>query len=130
MYSTTPSGGIVGVASKNTGTSIKIYKDKTKYNEWQFVGLEQSSQGGSPSGGGRGGPPGLRGDGRGGDGRQRRGRHPRWVWWQRWIWRQRRVGSGGRGGPDGGRGAGRGIWPESVTASADITASCNAGRIC
>ena len=27
-YSTTPSGGIVGVASKNTGTSIKIYKEQ------------------------------------------------------------------------------------------------------
>src|SRR5687767_5833104 len=49
-YSTEPSGGIVGVASKNTGTSIKIYKEKTRYNEWQFIGMEQSQQAG-PGGG-------------------------------------------------------------------------------
>ncbi len=54
--STTPSGGIVGVASKNTGTSILIYKGKTHYNEWQFVGTEQSQQGGAGAeGGSRGG---------------------------------------------------------------------------
>ena len=64
-YSTTPSGGIVGVASKNTGQSIKIYKDKQRYNEWQFIGMELSQQAGGPGGaaGGRG-----RGDGRGGFG--------------------------------------------------------------
>jgi type II secretory pathway pseudopilin PulG len=39
---TKPSGGIVGVASKNTGTSIRVFKGKTKYNEWQFVGVEQT----------------------------------------------------------------------------------------
>lgn len=66
--STTPSGGIVGVASKNTGTSIRIYKGKQKYNEWQFVGMEQSQQAGPPGGaGGRAGP--LRG-GRQGGGRE------------------------------------------------------------
>ena len=64
-YSTTPSGGIVGVASKNTGQSIKIYKDKQRYNEWQFIGMEMSQQAGPGGGvaGGRG-----RGDGRGGPG--------------------------------------------------------------
>jgi type II secretory pathway pseudopilin PulG len=70
-YSTSPSGGIVGVASKNTGTSIKIYKGKTKYDEWQFVGMEQSQQAG-PGAGGRGGPQrgGREGAGRDGGGRQ------------------------------------------------------------
>ena len=55
-YSTTPSGGIVGVVSKNTGQSIKIYKDKQRYNEWQFIGMEMSQQAGGPGGaaGGRG----------------------------------------------------------------------------
>ena len=69
-YSTEPSGGIVGVASKNTGTSIKIYKEKTRYNEWQFIGMEQSQQAGGGAGGGAGGP--QRG-GRGDDGRGGRG---------------------------------------------------------
>lgn len=54
-YSTTQSGGIVGVTSKNTGTSIKIYKDKQRYNEWLFIGMEQSQQAG-PGGGGPAGP--------------------------------------------------------------------------
>lgn len=84
-YSTQPSGGIVGVASKNTGTSIKIYKEKTRYNEWQFVGMEMSQQAGA-GGGAAGGP--QRG-GRGDDGRGGRG--------------------GGRdGGPDGFGGGGFG----------------------
>lgn len=72
--STTPSGGIVGVTSKNTGTSIKVYKGKNKYNEWQFVGMEQSQQAGPAGGaGGRGGSQrGGRGDG-GLGGREGRG---------------------------------------------------------
>ena len=48
-------GAIVGVASKNTGQSIKTYKGKDHYNEWQFIGMEISTQGGP------GGPPGQRG---------------------------------------------------------------------
>ena len=73
-YSTTPSGGIVGVVSKNTGQSIKIYKDKQRYNEWQFIGMEMSQQAGGPAGAavGRG-----RGDGRGGPGDGRSGRDGR-----------------------------------------------------
>jgi type II secretory pathway pseudopilin PulG len=69
-YSTERSGGIVGVASKNTGTSIKIYKEKTRYNEWQFIGMEQSQQAGG--GGGAAGAGPQRG-GRGEDGRGGRG---------------------------------------------------------
>jgi hypothetical protein len=30
-------GGIAGVASKREQEGIKVYKDKTKYNEWEFV---------------------------------------------------------------------------------------------
>lgn len=68
-------GAIVGVASKNTGQSIKTYKGKDHYNEWQFIGMEISTQGGP------GGPPGQRGGpqrggpgGREGGGRQGGGR--------------------------------------------------------
>ena len=68
-------GAIVGVASKNTGQSIKTYKGKDHYNEWQFIGMEISTQGGP------GGPPGQRGGpqrggpgGRDGGGRQGGGR--------------------------------------------------------
>jgi type II secretory pathway pseudopilin PulG len=75
-------GPIVGVASKNTGQSIRLYKGKNRYNEWQFIGMEMSPRAGGPGGaggggmppGGRGGPPGGRG-GRGGqDGSDRGGR--------------------------------------------------------
>jgi type II secretory pathway pseudopilin PulG len=52
--STTPSGGgIIGVASKNKGESLRKYNDKDHYNEWQFVAVQQSTQGG---GGVQGGP--------------------------------------------------------------------------
>jgi len=30
-------GGIAGVASKARADSIKVYKDRTKYNEWEFI---------------------------------------------------------------------------------------------
>ena len=83
-YSTQPAGGIVGVASKNTGMSIKVYKGKQRYNEWQFIGMEQSLQAGGPAG--AAGPGGTGRGGRGTGGRE-----------------------GGRGdGGFGGRGEGRG----------------------
>jgi type II secretory pathway pseudopilin PulG len=73
-------GAIVGVASKNTGQSIKTYKGKDHYNEWQFIGMEISTQGG-PGGIPGGLAPGQRGGsqrggmgGRGGGGRQGSGR--------------------------------------------------------
>jgi type II secretory pathway pseudopilin PulG len=67
-FGTKPSGGIVGVASKNTGQSIRVYKGKTHYNEWEFIGMEQSTQAGPGAGAGRG--PGSRGRGpQRGDGR-------------------------------------------------------------
>jgi type II secretory pathway pseudopilin PulG len=67
-------GAIVGVASKNTGQSIRTYNGKNRYSEWQFIGMEMSTQAGGGVGGaagGRGGPDRGRGspnDGRGGRG--------------------------------------------------------------
>ena len=64
---TKPSGGIVGVASKNTGQSIRIFNGKTRYNEWQFVGIQQSTQAGQGAGAGqRGAGPQRGGAQRGG----------------------------------------------------------------
>ncbi len=68
-------GPIVGVTSKNTGQSIRLYKGKNRYNEWQFIGMEMSPRAGGPGGAGGGGgmPPGGRGPqpgGRGGRGGQ------------------------------------------------------------
>lgn len=53
-------GPIIGVRSRSTETSIKVYKGKTAYNDWLFVLEEQ------PAGGGQGG---RGGGGRGGGGR-------------------------------------------------------------
>jgi type II secretory pathway pseudopilin PulG len=50
------SGLIVGVTSKNTGQSLRVFNGKTHYNEWQFIGMEMSSQAG-PGAGQRGGGP-------------------------------------------------------------------------
>ena len=78
---TKPTGGVVGVTSKNTGESIRIFNGKTRYNEWHFIGIQQTTQPGGGGGGARGG--GARGagrgegrgtDGRGGDGRGTDGR--------------------------------------------------------
>src|SRR5262245_28820421 len=66
-------GGIIGVASKSEGTSLRVYNGHTKYNEWVFLAQQASGRIGAPNGsqtptGGinfPGGPPGGRG-GRGG----------------------------------------------------------------
>lgn len=98
-------GAIVGVSSKNTGQSIKIYKGKNRYNEWQFIGMEMSTQAG-PGGGGRGGAQ-RGGRGREGGGREGGGR-------EGGIGAPSNRGgfgsgaAGGRGGFGDGRGAGRG----------------------
>jgi type II secretory pathway pseudopilin PulG len=57
-------GGLIGVVSKSKEDSIRVYRGRTKYNEWQFVFANNR---GAP--GGVGGPnqPGLPG-GRGGRG--------------------------------------------------------------
>jgi hypothetical protein len=58
-------GGIAGVASLSTGPAIKVYKEQTKYNLWEFVYEVQNDplasqvrpQGGVPGApGGQGGP--------------------------------------------------------------------------
>jgi type II secretory pathway pseudopilin PulG len=56
-------GPITGIASKNTGTSIRTFNGKTRYSEWRFEAVSQTMQAG---GGPGGGPPGSRqGDPRG-----------------------------------------------------------------
>jgi type II secretory pathway pseudopilin PulG len=66
-------GGIIGVASKSTATSLRVYNGRTKYSEWVFVAQQASGRIGAPNAsqtptGGinlPGGLPGARG-GRGG----------------------------------------------------------------
>jgi type II secretory pathway pseudopilin PulG len=72
-------GGVLGVVSKSKATSLCIYNNHDKYNEWVFIATQMSVAAGGPTGeqapGGRGGLPlgggRGRGDGRGGppDGR-------------------------------------------------------------
>ena len=87
-----PSGGagILGVYSKSTEESIRLYQGRNRYNQWQFVhaGAASTPGGvGSPVPGGRG-APGIGPGGRGGA----RGR-------------------GGPGGAGGGNPPGRGGFP-------------------
>ncbi|MBX9600920.1 MAG: hypothetical protein K2X35_07950 [Bryobacteraceae bacterium] len=43
-------GGIAGVASKYEGTGIKVYREKSKYDEWEFVfDLRGAQQGNNPT---------------------------------------------------------------------------------
>lgn len=43
-------GGIAGVASKYEGTGIKVYREKSKYDEWEFVfDLRSAQQGNNPN---------------------------------------------------------------------------------
>ncbi|MEW6322234.1 MAG: type II secretion system protein [Acidobacteriota bacterium] len=73
-----PSGvsvGIQGVVSKSAETSIRIYNGRSKYNEWAFVAIQATQQGGGPGGPmqprGPGAPPGNPGTfGPGGPGTQ------------------------------------------------------------
>jgi type II secretory pathway pseudopilin PulG len=81
-------GGVMGVASKSTAESLRTYKGRTRYNEWQFVyvaatqapGVNTEGPPGSTGRGGRGASPNGPGTG----------------------------GVGGRGGPGGGAGTPRG----------------------
>jgi type II secretory pathway pseudopilin PulG len=57
----TATGGIVGVTSKSTDTSIRLYNGRNHYNEWQFVYSPPQAApgtGGTPGGPGRQGGPG------------------------------------------------------------------------
>jgi hypothetical protein len=51
-------GGIMGVASKSTETSLREFNGRTKYNEWAFVWQAASTQAGSPTGSQTPGMPG------------------------------------------------------------------------
>ena len=66
-------GGILGVVSKSKETSMRLYQNHDKYNEWVFIATQMSVAAGGQTGtqapGGRGGAP--LGGGR--DGRGRRG---------------------------------------------------------
>ena len=73
-------GGVIGVASKSKEESLRIYNGRTRYNEWQFVYVQQTQAPGAGNPGrggtqqpvnpqtGRGGMPGAPqgGFGRGG----------------------------------------------------------------
>ena len=99
---TGPRGGVIGVASKSTETSIRIYNGRTHYNEWQFIYTPALMQPGGQRPGmrpGQGGQPGMPGiPGRGGRGTGPGGMGP--------------GGGPGRGmGPGSGRGFGGGRGP-------------------
>ena len=70
--SPTGRGAVVGVVSKNTEQSIRLYKGKNRYSEWQFLGMDLSTpQGGPAAGAGdRGGQRGRDGGTRQGGGRE------------------------------------------------------------
>jgi type II secretory pathway pseudopilin PulG len=67
-------GGILGVVSKSKDTSLRLYNNRDKYNEWVFIATQMSvaagGRGGAQAPGGRGGD--ALGAGRGG----RRGEPP------------------------------------------------------
>jgi type II secretory pathway pseudopilin PulG len=84
-----PTGGIIGVTSKSTQQSIRVYKGRTRYNEWAFVYTPQvvapgagapgaaAPGSGAPGVGLPGGTPGRAGPGQqGGPGRGGRGGPP------------------------------------------------------
>jgi type II secretory pathway pseudopilin PulG len=50
-------GPIIGVHSKSTKTSIKIYEGRTAYNEWKFVLSQQGEDSGGGAGRGGSGSP-------------------------------------------------------------------------
>lgn len=53
-----PRGGVVGVVSTSTKSSLRVYNGRTKYNEWQFIYTEASQRAGP--GGQQPGVPGQR----------------------------------------------------------------------
>lgn len=67
-------GGIVGVVSKSSEKAFRLYNGRDTYNQWVFMGVQQSNRAGGPGGappGARGNNPnGPRGGGAGGQGGQ------------------------------------------------------------
>ena len=69
-------GGILGVVSKSKDTSLRLYNNRDRYNEWVFIATQMSVAAG---GGGRGGtqaPGGRGGDALGAGRGGRRGEPP------------------------------------------------------
>lgn len=73
--------GIMGVASKSTGQSLRLYNGRGRYNEWTFVATQASTQAGTgaqtsgqPGRGRRGDPTAAPGRGAPGRGAQPPGR--------------------------------------------------------
>jgi len=58
-------GGIMGVVSKSTETSLRLFNNRNKYNEWTFVFVQTAQGAGQAPGGGAPGSavPGPRGAG-------------------------------------------------------------------
>ena len=71
--------GIIGVASKSTLRAFRLYNGRDTYNQWVFMGVQQSQRAGGPGGaaGGRGGADGRGGAGGRGDVDGRGGRDGR-----------------------------------------------------
>jgi type II secretory pathway pseudopilin PulG len=88
-----PAGGIIGVTSKSTDTSIRLYKGRSHYNEWAFVYTAPVQAPGA-------GAPGQRGGQRGQQG-QPQIPGPGGI-----------PGRGGRGPFNGPNGPGRGNFPQ------------------
>ena len=61
--------GLMGVVSKSTATSMRLFNGRDKYNEWAFVATQASVAAGSPNSSRTGGPPGLPPGGPGNRGR-------------------------------------------------------------
>jgi hypothetical protein len=53
-----PGGGLMGVASTSEDTSIRIYKGRTKYHQWEFVFAQAAARPGPAGMPGRPGGPG------------------------------------------------------------------------
>ncbi len=100
----TPVGGIIGVTSKSSDTSIRLYKGRSHYNEWAFVYTPPPNAGGAAGQGGAG--RGNTGQGSGqnpqGNGPFPPGSGPFPPGGQRGNGRGGQGGQGGRGGPPGG----------------------------
>ena len=98
-------GGIVGVTSKSSLKSLRLYNDRDTYNQWIFMPVARGRAGAAGAlGGGPDGRGGRGADGRGGDGRGGRGGRSGLVeLFQRGRGAGPADGRGGRG-PAGARG--------------------------
>jgi type II secretory pathway pseudopilin PulG len=54
-------GGVMGVVSKSTDASLRLYKGRGRYNEWTFVATQATTQAGMPNASPLGGVSGTSG---------------------------------------------------------------------